>query len=202
MNILITGSSSGVGEGLLLSLSKSHDVIGLTRNELDLSNVVDVTIFDMPHVDMLINCAGTDIGGKIEFTKHKPNEVVTILNTNLVAPVLLSQKALQVNSKCKIVNITSTNNIKYYPNNLTYSLSKKSLESFTNMLRIEYPSVDILEVRLGLTKTNFNLSRYKGHEERFNDIYYVNKHLTVPEVVTKIEEILFNNSIKFIEIAP
>lgn len=202
MNILITGSSSGVGEGLMLSLSKTHDVIGLTRNDLDLSNITNVATFNMPHVDMLINCAGTDIGGKIEFTKHNTNEVVTIINTNLIAPVLLSQKALQINSNCKIVNITSTNNIKYYPNNLTYSLSKKSLESFTNMLRVEYPSIDILEVRLGLTKTNFNHNRFKGHEERYNDIYYVNKHLKVEDVVTKIEEVLFNDEVTFIEIAP
>ena len=150
---------------------------------------------------MLINCAGTDIGGKIEFTKHNTNEVITIINTNLIAPMLLSQKALKLNTNCKIVNITITNNIKYYPNNLTYSLTKKALETFTNMLRVEYPFINILEIRLGLTKTNFNNNRYKGHEDRFNNIYS-NSHLTVDEVVGKIEEVLFNNLIKFIEIAP
>jgi short-subunit dehydrogenase len=155
----------------------------------------------MPTVDMLINCAGTDIGGKIEFIKHNTNEIVNIINTNLVAPVLLSQKALKNNINCKIVNVTSTNNKKYYANNLAYSLTKKALESFTNMLQVEYPKANILEVRLGLTKTNFNHSRYKGHEERFNDIYS-NPHLTVDEVVTQLVEVLFDNSIKFIEIAP
>jgi NADP-dependent 3-hydroxy acid dehydrogenase YdfG len=97
--------------------------------------------------------------------------------------------------------VTSTNNIKYYPNNLAYSLTKKSLESFTDMLRVEYLSANVLEIRLGLTKTNFNRNRFKGHEERFSDIY-TDKHLTVEEVVTKIEEVLFNNTIKFVEIAP
>lgn len=201
MNILITGSSSGVGHGLLLSLSKSYTVVGLSRSELDLSNTEQVSNFVMPTVDMLINCAGTDIGGKIEFTKHNTNEIVNIINTNLVAPVLLSQKALKNNINCKIVNVTSTNNKKYYANNLAYSLTKKALESFTNMLQVEYPKANILEVRLGLTKTNFNHSRYKGYEERFNDIYS-NPHLTVDEVVTQLVEVLFDNSIKFIEIAP
>jgi short-subunit dehydrogenase len=155
----------------------------------------------MPTVDMLINCAGTDIGGKIEFKKHKANEIVAIMNTNLIAPVLLSQKALQANSNCKIINVTSTNNIKYYSNNLTYSLTKKALESFTNMLQVEYPKANILEVRLGLTKTNFNQNRFKGHEERFNDIYS-NKHLTVEEAVKQITDVLFNNSVRFVEVAP
>lgn len=201
MNILITGASSGVGKGLSLALSTSHNVIGLTRTDLDLSNVERVSSFDLPVIDMLINCAGTDIGGKIEFTKHKTSEIVTIMNTNLLAPVLLSQKALQLNKNCKIVNITSTNNIKYYPNNLAYSLTKKSLESFTNMLQVEYPKANILEVRLGLTKTNFNQNRFKGHEERFNDIYS-NKHLTIDEAVSQITNILFNDNIRFVEVAP
>lgn len=201
MNILITGTSSGVGKGLSLALSTSHNVIGLTRTDLDLSNVEQVSSFDLPVIDMLINCAGTDIGGKIEFTKHNTTEIVTIMNTNLLAPVLLSQKALQLNKNCKIVNITSTNNIKYYPNNLAYSLTKKSLESFTNMLQVEYPKANILEVRLGLTKTNFNQNRFKGHEERFNDIYS-NKHLTVDEAVSQITNVLFNDNIRFVEVAP
>lgn len=201
MNILITGSSSGVGKGLSLALANAHNVIGLTRTDLDLSNVEQVSSFDLPVIDMLINCAGTDVGGKIEFTKHNTMELVTIMNTNLIAPVLLSQKALQLNKNCKIVNITSTNNIKYYPNNLTYSLTKKALESFTNMLQVEYPKANILEVRLGLTKTNFNQNRFKGHEERFNDIYS-NKHLTVDEAVNQITNVLFNDSIRFVEVAP
>ena len=201
MNILITGSSSGVGNGLAKILSIANNVIGLTRNDLDLSNIENVSIFDLPVIDMLINCAGTDIGGKIEFTNHNTDEIVKILNTNLVSPVILSQKALKNNINCKIVNITSTNNNRYYANNLAYSLSKKALESFTNMLQVEYPKANILEVRLGLTKTNFNKNRFKGHEDRFNDIY-VNKHLTIDEAVSQITSVLFNDSIKFIEVAP
>ena len=201
MRILITGSSSGVGQGLLLALSSSHTIIGLSRSVLDLSVTEQVSNFNMPIIDMLINCAGTDIGGKIEFTKHNTKEVIDIINTNLIAPVILSQKALIKNHQCKIVNVSSTNNIQYYPNNLTYSLTKKSLESFTNMLQIEYPEINILEIRLGLTNTNFNGNRYKGHEERFTDVYS-NPHLTVDEVVTRITTVLFNNTVKFIEIAP
>ena len=156
MKILITGTGSGVGERLHVSLSQSNDIIALARNNLDLSNIAAISEFTMPKIDMLINCAGTDIGGKIEFTKHNTNEVITIINTNLIAPMLLSQKALKLNTNCKIVNITSTNNIKYYPNNLTYSLTKKALETFTNMLRVEYPFINIsLIISISL---QFNIS--------------------------------------------
>ena len=69
------------------------------------------------------------------------------------------------------------------------------------MLQIEYPDVCVLEVQLGLTKTNFNNNRYKNYENRYHDIYN-NKHLQADFVAEKICSVLFDNSIKFIEISP
>ena len=200
MKIAITGTTTGVGSALVTEL-QSHEVISIDRSNLDLSVVDHVKQFTMPIVDILINCAGTGRGGKTTFTNHDPDCVVEILNTNLVSAVLLSQKALQQNPNCKIVNITSTNNRHYWGNDLAYSLSKLGLANFSDMLRTEYPTTSILEVRLGLTKTNFNKNRYTGFEDRYVDIY--NKaHLTTDVVAKRICSVLFDDSIKFIEIAP
>ena len=201
MNIAITGTSSGVGRELSNQLGKNNTIISITRNKLDLSNIVDVSDYIIPSIDMLINCAGTDCGGKVDFINQNQESITKILSTNLLAPVLLAKKALSVNPKCKIVNLTSTNNKRYWPNNLAYSLSKKALAEFGNMLQVEYPNINYLEIQLGLTKTNFNQNRYVGYEERFNDVY-VNPHLTVDTVVKKILDVLFDPNIKFIEIAP
>jgi len=200
MNILVTGTSSGIGLELSNRLS-SHDVLKLTRSKLDLSNINAVSLYNVGHIDMLINCAATGIGGKIDLINHKDVDIATILNTNLISPILLSKKALALNSKCKIVNITSTNNNRYYPNDLVYSLSKKSLGDFGDMLRIEYQTVNLLEVRLGLTKTNFNNNRYYNDSKRFVDIYQY-PHLTVEEAVDRIMPVLFDPTIKFIEVSP
>lgn len=203
MNIVITGSNSGIGLGLSEALcSLGHSVIPLTRKELDLSDVSQVTLYDFPVCDMLINCAGTGVGGKTDFVKHNVQEISEILNVNLISPTLLTHKALSLNQQCKIVNVTSTNNNRFWPNDLAYSLSKKGLEEFGNMLRVEYPDIHYLEIRLGLTKTNFNQNRYHNHQERFDDIYAGNQHLTVDVVVSQIISILFNNNVKFIEISP
>jgi short-subunit dehydrogenase len=201
MKILVTGTSSGVGKELSNQLGKDHNVVCITRNDLELSNVDAVSNYSMATVDLLINCAGTDHGGKIEFVQQDLDSITTILTTNLVSPILLSHKALKLNSACKIVNITSTNNKQYWPNNLAYSLSKKALSEFGRMLQVDYPTVNYLEIQLGLTKTNFNHNRYVGHKDRFDDVYR-NTHLTSEEVVKKILAVLFDNTVKFIEISP
>ena len=113
----------------------------------------------------------------------------------------MSHKVLKLNSACKIVNITSTNNKQYWPDNLAYSLSKKALGEFGKMLQVDHPDIKYLEIQLGLTKTNFNQNRYVGCEDRFDDVY-LNQHLTPTDVVEKILPILFDNTIKFIEISP
>ena len=69
------------------------------------------------------------------------------------------------------------------------------------MLRIEYPSVDLLEVRLGLTKTNFNNNRYAKYPERYVDVYQ-HTYQTVDHAVDKIVLVLFDKSIKIIEVSP
>ena len=203
MKILITGTTSGVGLSLSTALSAvGHDVIELNRDMLDLSDITAVDAYTIPFVNMLINCAGTGIGGKIDFVSHLNRDIVTILNTNLISPVMLSKKALTNNASCKIVNITSTNNNRYYPGDLIYSLSKKSLAEFGSMLQIEFPAVRYLEVRLGLTKTKFNQNRYVGQPDRYINIHDQHPHLNPDQVAAQISNVLFDNHVKFVEMSP
>ena len=201
MKIAITGTSSGVGQELSNQLRKDHNVVCITRNELELGNIDAVNDYSISTVDMLINCAGTDRGGKLAFTEQDSTSIVNILTTNLLSPMVLAQKALKLNPACKIVNITSTNNKQYWPNNLAYSLSKKALSEFGRMLQVDHATVNYLEIQLGLTKTNFNQNRYIGYEDRFDDVYR-NAHLTPDSAVKRILAVLFDNTVKFIEVSP
>ena len=75
------------------------------------------------------------------------------------------------------------------------------MSEFGTMLKVDYPDVDYLEIRLGLTKTNFNQNRYCNDPNRFVDIYQ-NTHLTVVQAVDLMMPAIFDSSVKFIEIAP
>ena len=83
MRILITGTSSGIGQELSNRV-QHHNVVALTRQQLDLSNIVSVTAYDPGVCDILINCAGTDCGGKIDFVNHQTQQVVDILKLNVL----------------------------------------------------------------------------------------------------------------------
>lgn len=202
MKILLTGSSSGLGKELKTILGIGHEVDAPSRQKLNLADHQSILNYMYQCYDILINCAGTGIGGKIDFVQHDPADIQTILQTNLLGTVLLTHQVLKINTKCKIVNITSTNNNRYWPNDLAYSLSKKSLEIFGHMLTVEYPSLSYLEIKIGLTKTNFNANRYRRNPGRFTDIYESNSHLLPNDTAQKIVEILFDNRIKSIEISP
>lgn len=199
MKITITGTTSGLGQYLASKLQENHSVTCISREECDLSRTIPEGIIGS--CDMLINCAGTGIGGKIDFVNHNPNDIYEILHVNLLAPIELTRQALKQNEYCKIVNITSTNNNRYYPNDLAYSLSKRALAEFGNMLNVEYQDVRVLEVRLGLTETMFNENRYKKEPARYQDIYH-NRHLTVEEAGDRILNVLFDDTIKIIEVSP
>jgi short-subunit dehydrogenase len=200
MKIAVTGTSSGLGQALTLGLA-AHSVISLTRQDLDLSDITAVNAYALPYCDVLINCAGTGLGGKRPFLDHHALAVQIIINVNLLAPMLLAQKALRQNAACKIVNITSTNNRRYWPNDLAYSLSKSSLSEFGNMLRVDYPDCRLLEVRLGLTQTRFNHNRYQDDPQCYTDIYQ-NPHLMPAAAADRILNAVFDDTVKFLEIAP
>jgi short-subunit dehydrogenase len=202
MRILLTGASGGIGKEIAKLLDHDHELLAPTRQDLDLACSQSVTAYAQDiSVDMLINCAGTGIGGKIDFARHDIKDIDTIMRTNLVGVMLLTRCVLAGNPGTKIVNITSTNNRRYYPDDLAYSLTKQALSLFGEMLRIDYPDLQVLEIRVGLTRTGFNVNRYAKEPDRYQDIYH-HKHLMPDIVAAKIFDNLFDPCVKFVEIAP
>jgi len=95
MQILLTGATSGIGYSLKNILeSYDHTVYTITRNTIDLDYPEAISSDHVPHADILINCAGHDLGGKIAFKDHKFENWHKILNTNLISALRITQLAI------------------------------------------------------------------------------------------------------------
>lgn len=195
---LITGTTSGIGSHIHKFVD--WDIVDLTRDIVDLDCPELILDDYIPTVDILINNAGHDLGGKVLFADHEFEHWQRIINTNLISAMRITQLAIQKNPNITVVNITSTNNDRYWGNDLVYSLSKVALEHFGKMLVVDYPNVVVKEARIGLTQTEFNNNRHKLNHKPIDDLY-TNPCLDPFLVASKIVDFINSND-NFIRIMP
>jgi short-subunit dehydrogenase len=190
--IFITGAGSGIGRSLALHFDETGTRYwSPSRYEIDLDIPELVKNYSIPgNIDCLINCAAHDINGKQPLVQHDSDSIIDIVNCNLIAPLLLSKKALERNPKCCIVNITSNNNIDYPGHDLAYSLTKRALTALGDLIRIDYPDARVLEICLGLTRTDFNQNRFRLRPELAKPDFYNQPCLEPSEAAKQILEAL------------
>ena len=180
--VIITGSSMGIGKSLAMLLGKqgSHVVLNArnedkllaTETELknagcnvisyagdmskeeDCNGLIAKTIEHYGKIYILINNAGLSMRGMME--QLSPNLVSTIFNTNTIAPIILSQKAIPYikQTKGSILFISSLAAMRGLPLISIYCASKMALTAVSESMRIETKpdGIHIGIVYIGFTK--------------------------------------------------
>ena len=159
-NVIITGTSSGIGLELVKTYSKNgYNVISLSRSNLDekslknvkhinfditndesITNLADTINKEYASIDILINNAGKLISKPFEdFTKK---DFYSIYDVNVFGVVNLIQKLLPFfNKDSHVVNISSIGGLigsSKFPGLSAYSSSKGALNILTEVLAEEY----------------------------------------------------------------
>ena len=159
-NVIITGTSSGIGLELVKTYSKNgYNVISLSRSNLDekslknvkhinfditndesITNLADTINKEYAGIDILINNAGKLINKPFEdFTKK---DFYSIYDVNVFGVVNLIQKLLPFfNKDSHVVNISSIGGMigsSKFPGLSAYSSSKGALNILTEVLAEEY----------------------------------------------------------------
>ena len=158
--ILVTGASSGIGQGIAIACSKMGATVVLNgRNPIkleatiaqltkgdhkkiavDLNNreAVNRMVAELPSLDGVVHCAG--IGQRVLCKMATEQDVDSVMNTNFKAPVLLQQALLKekkVNKGASIVFIASISSWSPSIGNAFYSASKAAIISYANCLSLE-----------------------------------------------------------------
>lgn len=169
--VLITGASSGIGEGTAKYLAKLGALLALTGRNVDNLNkvgaacetvgqkplllvadvtkvddnkrVIDEIIAKYGKLDVLVNNAGIIGNGSIEDTSLEQYD--EIMNTNVRAVYHLTMLAVPhlVKSKGNIVNLSSVAGNRSFPGILAYGMSKAAIDQFTRCTALELASKQV-----------------------------------------------------------
>ncbi len=184
MIIIVTGATSGIGRETAQQLVKQgHTVYSFSRSVKDdqgihyltcdlrrledIQKAIEQVIQEQGHIDCLINNAGMGISGAIE--AHTAEEISTIMDTNLLAPIHLTRLCIPYLRKTKgrVIFVSSVAGEITIPFQTMYSLTKSALIRFAEGLKNELRpyGVQVSCILPGDTKTGFTENRVKSKDE-------------------------------------
>jgi 3-hydroxy acid dehydrogenase/malonic semialdehyde reductase len=200
-NAVVTGAAGGMGRAITEALLESGRRVVLVDRapdslrgfaaamgdstfpiELDIADAKSVDRLPdlIPNafkpVDILINNAGHDIGGRTRFDIGPADDWSSIIQTNLIGLMRVTRSILPDMVKRNsghIVNISSINAVRIVPDMAAYSTSKAGVHMFTETLRAELAetAIRVTEMQPGLTRTSIILTRYRGDRKKEKDYF-------------------------------
>jgi hypothetical protein len=145
-------------------------------------------------VDVLVNNAGLALG-KATFPHADIDDWDDMIDTNVKGLLYMSRAALPFLRKAKqahILNIGSIAGTEVYPGGNVYCASKHAVNAISKALRQELlpEGIRVSQIRPGLADTEFSLVRYKGDEDKANEVYKGFEALCAADVARAADFIL------------
>ncbi len=193
---LVAGASAGIGAATVQALADrdlrvicaSRDrqrlddmVARLGRNalavELDVTDPASVEGLadrlpeDWRTIDILIACAGHDIGGRQRFDSGSVDDWASIIETNVTGMIRICHAVIPgmlERGRGHVVTLGSTAGLAGYAGGSVYNASKFAVHGLTEALRKDYGDRDlrITEILPGLTRTEFAARRFRGDADK------------------------------------
>ncbi len=193
---LLTGAAGGMGTAIATALvAAGHPVVLVDRDTARLDAlakslggktttlVLDITdgpkVAALPSmipdafkpIDILINNAGHDIGGRKRFDIGSADDWAAIVDTNLNGLMRVTRAILPdmvARDTGDIVNMGSIAALRIVADMAPYNASKAGIHMLTDIIRAElaHTGIRITEIMPGLTRTGIILTRYRGDRDQ------------------------------------
>ena len=121
-------------------------------------------------IDVLVNNAGHDVGGRKRFDLGSADDWTDIVQTNLIGVMRVTRSLLPgmvSRNSGDIVNMGSISALRMVPDMAPYSASKAGVHMLTDIIRGELADtgIRVTEILPGLTRTGIIKTRYRGDAE-------------------------------------
>ena len=193
---LVTGASSGIGRAIASALlDQNWHVVLAGRNVAALEEVaarapkralpfpfdvtdagtVDTLVDRIPQafaaLDLLVNNAGHDIGGRTRFDRGPAEDWVGVIEANVAGLIRVTRAVVPgmiARGRGDIVNIGSVSALRIVPDMAAYSASKAAVHAFSDGLRADLAEtpIRVIEIMPGLTRTAIVERRFRGDRAR------------------------------------
>ncbi len=212
---VITGAAGGLGRAISTQLSAlgyrlvllDRDATALEQFAATLPRSVAITldVSDASRVaalpclipsgygpiDVLVNNAGHDIGGRLRFDAGQMEDWAAMIETNLIGLIRVTHALLPgmvARDDGHIVNIGSMSGIRLAAHMAVYSASKAGVHTFSDILRADLAdtAIRVTEIMPGLTRTNIILNRMKGDRAREEEYFKSRLSLSADDVARSV----------------
>jgi short-subunit dehydrogenase len=185
--VLVVGSHGGVGSQCVKILRHNdYQVRELTSKDLDLNFPEKIFNQDFQDIDVLINCAGHNRGTYRGFLQNDWQNQLSQIMVNYASNLFLLKHYANSRKHGKYVWISSALIDNPTPFQSVYGSTKSASKFAIDLIRQEATHIDILEVKIGLVRTNFRYNNFEGTQshEQIN-IAYNQANALSPEYVAQ-----------------
>lgn len=130
---------------------------------------------EFTHIDVLINNAGLSAG----LNPINDGDIADwelMIDTNIKGLLYISKQVIPIMVKQHyghIVNLSSVAGKENYANGNVYCATKHAVDSLSQTMRIDLLNhgIKVTNIAPGMVETEFSLVRFKGDEQRANNVY-------------------------------
>lgn len=194
-NVIICGRRKERLEQLkqeLIKVCQVHTLCFDVRNKMEVMNAISSLPAEWQRVDILVNNAG-NAHGLSPIDKGDTEDWDAMIDINVKGLLYVSKAVMPGMVERKsghIVNIGSIAGKEVYPNGNVYCASKHAVDAINNGMRMDLNpyGIKVTGINPGLVETEFSLVRFKGDENKANQVYSGMQPLTADDIA---ETILF-----------